>query len=361
MTSRGCCLLFFFSPVFHPGGIMLRVHQARCSHDIYLMRSKALHKVPGTDMILWTNFIIVTPLTSGRFTNDEFGSSYSKWSLTSFILSFPFYPPLLLPPAITLWVCLYHRLQTAMSKFCPHSKLTEAMWLHWHQAWANNPSWEGFFFQWIAWAGLAYVYPCYIVSTCPKSNLSWESPCIWNVLLPSLFSWTDLFPWSIKRPCTRIYVPHSQQNCMAQRTAISITATCWCKAAQKCSALAAIFSSLPVATSFSSKQLTKMIPSFNSYHDSLFLPTVPLVSFVFCITSHYGLLNAMHGTIPVYGSLPFCVAIPMIFPRFLLHEFIFGFQRPDRALPWGLTTSPYSWLAPGWRQTCKYHSDCNGK
>lgn len=91
MTSQGCCL-FFFSPVFHPGGIILRVHQAWCSHDIYLMRSKALHKVPGTDMILWTNFIIVTPLTSGRFTNDEFGSSYSKWSLTSFILSFPSIP-----------------------------------------------------------------------------------------------------------------------------------------------------------------------------------------------------------------------------------------------------------------------------
>lgn len=137
----------FFFPVFHPGGTMLRVHQARCCHDIYLVRSKALHKVPGMDMILWTNFIIVTPLTSGHCTNNEFGSSYPKWSLTSFILSFPFYLPPLLPPAITLWVRAYHRLQTAMSKLCPHSKLTEAMWLHWHQAWANNPSWEGFYFN----------------------------------------------------------------------------------------------------------------------------------------------------------------------------------------------------------------------
>lgn len=175
---------------------MLRVHQARRCHDIYLMRSKALHKVPGMDMILWTNFIIVTPLTSGCYTNDEFGSSYPKWSLTSFILSFPFYPPPLLPPAITLWVCLYHRLQTAMSKLCPHSKLTEAMWLHWHQAWANSPSWEDVFFvfQRIAWAGLAYIYPCYIVSTCPKSNLSWESLWVWNTLPPSFFFMDRLFP-----------------------------------------------------------------------------------------------------------------------------------------------------------------------
>lgn len=145
MTSQCHCEGFF--PMFHPGGIVLWVQQARRCHDIYLIRSKALHGVPRTDMILWTNFIIVTPLTSGRNTNDEFGSSYTKWSLTSFVPSLPFYPPPLLPPAITLWVCLHHILQTAMSKLCPRSNLTEAMWLHWHQAWANNPSWEGFFFS----------------------------------------------------------------------------------------------------------------------------------------------------------------------------------------------------------------------
>lgn len=133
--------------MFHPGGITLWVQQARCCHDLYLIRSKALHGLPGTDVIPWTNFIIVTPLTSGRYTNDEFGSSYGKWSLASFVPSLLFYPPPLLPPAITLWVCLHHILQTAMSKLCPRSNLTEAMWLHWHQAWANNPSWEGFFFS----------------------------------------------------------------------------------------------------------------------------------------------------------------------------------------------------------------------
>lgn len=144
VTSQCHCEVF--SPMFHPAGITLWVQQARCCRDIYLIQSKALHGAPGLDRILRTNFIIATPLTSGRYTNNEFGSSYTKWSLTSFVSSLPFNPPPLLPPAITLWVCLHHILQTATSKLCLRSNLTEAMWLHWHQAWANNPSWEGFFF-----------------------------------------------------------------------------------------------------------------------------------------------------------------------------------------------------------------------
>lgn len=165
--------LWGFLPMFHPGGIMLWVQQARCCHDLYLSRSKALHGVPGTDMIPWTNFIIITPLTSGRYTSDGFGSSYGKWSLASFVPSLPFYPPPLLPPAITLWVCLHHILQTAMSKLCPRSNLTEAMWLHWHQAWANNPSWEGFFSE--NSTRTMSVHLSNTVSTCPKTNLCWKS------------------------------------------------------------------------------------------------------------------------------------------------------------------------------------------
>lgn len=203
MTSQCHCEGFF--PMFHPGGIVLWVQQARRCHDIYLIRSKALYGVPRTDMILWTNFIIVTPLTSGRYTNDEFGSSYTKWSLTSFVPSLPFYPPPLLPPAITLWVCLHHILQTAMSKLCPRSNLTEAMWLHWHQAWANNPSWEGFFSvnnigRMSVHLPIQYQHAQRVIYA---GNL-----CTGLESSPSLF----LFPCPIKRSCTCIHNTHSQQN-----------------------------------------------------------------------------------------------------------------------------------------------------
>lgn len=57
---------------------MMRVQQAKCCHDLYPIASKALHGLPGMDMIPWTNFIIIPPLTSGRYTNDEFGSSHGK-------------------------------------------------------------------------------------------------------------------------------------------------------------------------------------------------------------------------------------------------------------------------------------------
>lgn len=134
-----------FFAMFHSAGTVLWVQQAGCCHDLHPIRPKALHRVPGMDTTPWTNFMIRTPLTSGRYTSDEFGSSYSKWSLASFVPSLPFHPPPLLPPAITLWVCLHHILQTAMSKLCPRCNLTGAMWLHWHQAWVNNPSWEGVF------------------------------------------------------------------------------------------------------------------------------------------------------------------------------------------------------------------------
>lgn len=198
--------------MFHPGGIMLWVQQARCCHDIYLMRSKALHKVPGRDMILWTNFIIVTPLTSGRYTDDEFGSSYPKWSLTSFVLSLPFYPPPLLPPAIALWVCLYHILETATSKLCPRSKLTEAMWLHWHQAWANNPSWEGFFFSVNSMGRMSIHLPMLYGINMPKEwSILGISAQVWSLLL-SFFLQTDFFPCPVKKSCTHTHNPHGQQN-----------------------------------------------------------------------------------------------------------------------------------------------------
>lgn len=210
---------------------MLWIQQARCCHDIHLIRSKTLHRVPGMDMILWTNFIIITPLTSGCYTSDEFGSSHTRWSLTSFVPSFPFYPPPLLPPAITLWICLHHILQTAMSKLCPHSNLTAVMWLHWHKVWANNPSWEGLYSvnsmgRMSVHLSIQYQHAQRVI--CAGNH------CTGLESSPSFFLFTQTFSHALWRDLVLAFIIPQSAKCfwVVQRITVFITVTCWYRALQ---------------------------------------------------------------------------------------------------------------------------------
>lgn len=182
---------------------------------------------------------------------------------------------------------------------------------------------------------------------------------VWNLLLPSFFSHTDFFPCPIKRSCTCIHNPHSKQNApewwenycfhnshlLVQSTSEVFSPRYW-----------AFFSTS--LNKFFTQRVDKTIPSFKSYH---VCPPFFLLFHYFPLSSASTSLWLVDGAIPAYGSSPFFAVIPIIFPGFLLGSFIFCFWRPDRAFSWGLAAPPYPWPAPGWRQTCKYHCDCNGK
>lgn len=330
-----------FFAMFHPAGTVLWVQQAGCCHDLHPIRPKALHRVPGMDTIPWTNFMIRTPLTSGRYTSDEFGSSYSKWSLASFVPSLPFHPPPLLPPAITLWVCLHHILQTAMSKLCPRCNLTGAMWLHWHQAWVNNPSWEGVFA--LNSTSTMSVHLSLQHQHAQKTDLcckSLHSSGIFS-FLPSFF----LFPMPYKGPCTCIHNPSSQKNAPeCYREFLSSLGAGPFSTAQSWILSFLLYQFKEV---FPPKELTKW--SHLIAHVPPFPSTAALLSFAFCPST----TKAHWWWPPCTRLCPLFAATPTTFPGYLFLQL--WLSKSWQSIPWGLSAAPHPCPALWGRQTCEQH------